>query len=122
MAVDDIVAKIAKNPLLDGVTLTGGEPFFQAEDCFFIAKAAHDNGLNVWTYTGYTYEQLLEGRDKHPGWKELLKETDVLVDGRFLLEERSLELKFRGSRNQRIIDVKKSLVADEVVLWQDRTW
>ena len=122
MAVGDIVTRLAKNPLLDGVTITGGEPFFQAEDCFAIAKAAHEKGLNVWTYTGYTYEQLLSGRDGHPGWKELLAETDVLVDGRFVLAERSLEIKFRGSRNQRLIDVRKSLASGQVVWWQEPEW
>lgn len=122
MAVEDIIARLDKNPLLDGVTLTGGEPFFQAEDCAKIAKAAHEKGLNVWTYTGYTYEQLLAGQDKQPGWKALLEETDVLVDGQFILEERSLELKFRGSRNQRIIDVKKSQAGDAIVLWQEPKW
>ena len=122
MAEEDIIARFDKNPLLDGVTITGGEPFFQAEDCARIAKAAHEKGLNVWTYTGYTYEQLRAGQDRHPGWKELLEETDVLVDGLFLLKERSLELKFRGSRNQRLIDVKKSLAADGIVLWQEPKW
>jgi anaerobic ribonucleoside-triphosphate reductase activating protein len=122
MAVEDILRKMEKNPLLDGVTLTGGEPFFQAEDCAKIARAAHEKGLNVWTYTGYTYEQLYQGGEKHPGWKELLDETDVLVDGRFLIQERSLELKFRGSRNQRLIDMQKTRAAGEVVLWQPPQW
>ncbi len=122
MAVEDIVSRFTKNTLLDGVTLTGGEPFFQAEDCAKIAMAAHEKGLNVWTYTGYTYEQLLAGQGKHPGWNELLSQTDVLVDGRFLLEQRSLEIKFRGSRNQRLIDVQKSLKAGEIVLWQEPKW
>ncbi len=121
-AVEDIIARLSKNPLLDGVTITGGEPFFQAEDCYRIAKAAQEKGLNVWTYTGYTYEQLAAGLDHHPGWKELLEKTDVLVDGRFLLEQRSLEIKFRGSRNQRLIDVKKTLAAGEIVLWQEPKW
>ena len=122
MAAEDIIAKLLKNPLLDGVTLTGGEPFFQAEDCHRIAKAAHEKGLNVWTYTGYTYEQLTAGQANHPGWKELLGETDVLVDGRFLLEQRSLEIKFRGSRNQRLINVKKTLESGKIVLWQEPEW
>jgi anaerobic ribonucleoside-triphosphate reductase activating protein len=120
--VEDIIAKLSKNPLLDGVTITGGEPFFQAEECFRIAKTAHEKGLNVWTYTGYTYEQLTAGQDQHPGWKELLEETDVLVDGRFVLEQRSLEIKFRGSRNQRLIDIKKTLAAGEIILWQEPKW
>lgn len=72
--------------------------------------------MNVWTYTGYTWEALWE--ENAPEKIALLKETDVLVDGPFLLAERSLELQFCGSRNQRLIDVKKSLAAGEVVLWE----
>lgn len=121
-AVEEILLKIKKNPLLDGVTLTGGEPFFQAEDCAKIAAAAHDQGLNVWTYTGYTYEELLAGQAAHSGWKELLACTDVLVDGRFLISQRSLELRFRGSRNQRLIDMGKTRAAGKVVVWQEPVW
>lgn len=72
--------------------------------------------MNVWTYTGYTWEALWEENDAEK--LALLKESDVLVDGPFLLAERSLELQFCGSRNQRLIDVKKSLAAGEVVLWE----
>ena len=120
--IEDILHKMDKNPLLDGVTLSGGEPFAQAEDCARIAAEAHQRGLNVWTYTGYTYEHLIAGEEKHPGWKALLNETDVLVDGRFLLEQRSLELKFCGSRNQRLIDMKKTRAAGHIVLWQPPVW
>lgn len=75
-----------------------------------LAAEVHKLGLNVITYTGWTYEQIIDGLDSHAGWRELLAETDVLVDGRFLLEEKSLAILFRGSRNQRTIDVKRSLV------------
>ena len=91
----EIIAMMDANPLLDGVTLSGGEPFCQSGACIEIAAAAHLKGLNVWCYTGYTIEEL-EG---HP----LLNEVDVLVDGRYMEEQRTLELPFRGSRNQRII-------------------
>ena len=91
----EIAAMMDANPLLDGVTLSGGEPFCQPGACIEIAAAAHLKGLNVWCYTGYTIEEL-EG---HP----LLNEVDVLVDGRYMEEQRTLELPFRGSRNQRII-------------------
>lgn len=113
---EDILAAAAENPLLDGITLSGGDPFLQPVPCLALAEGAHKIGLNVWTYTGYTWEALLEENDAEK--LALLKETDVLVDGPFLLAERSLELQFCGSRNQRLIDVKKSLAAGEVVLWE----
>ena len=113
---EDILAAAAENPLLDGITLSGGDPFMQPVPCTELAKGAHKLGLNVWTYTGYTWEQLFEEND--PEKLALLKESDVLVDGPFLLAERSLELLFCGSRNQRLIDVKRSLENDSIVLWQ----
>ena len=106
-ALDDVEAKFSKNPLLDGVTLTGGEPFCQAAACAELARRAHARGLNVWTYTGYTYEKLRDMAASDPDVAALLDATDVLVDGPFLLSERSLELDFRGSRNQRLIDLGK---------------
>lgn len=113
---EDILAAAAENPLLDGITLSGGDPFMQPVPCLALAEGAHKIGLNVWTYTGYTWEALLEETDAEK--LALLKETDVLVDGPFLLAERSLELQFCGSRNQRLIDVKKSLAEGKVVLWE----
>ena len=108
--VGNLIAEMRKNPLLSGVTLSGGDPFAQAEPFAVLAAEVHKLGLNVITYTGWTYEQIIDGLDSHAGWRELLAETDVLVDGRFLLEEKSLAILFRGSRNQRTIDVKRSLV------------
>ena len=108
----EIVARIRKNPLLDGVTLSGGEPFCQPEACAEIARAARALGLNVWGYSGYTYEELLQGTEAQ---KALLRELDVLVDGRFELEKRSLECRFRGSSNQRLIDVPASLEAGHAI-------
>lgn len=114
MTVDEVILKMLSNPLTDGLTLSGGEPFAQAGDCLTIAKAAHKHGLNVWAYSGWTYDDLLtEGTDDQ---KALLQELDVLIDGPFVLEQRSLSLIWRGSSNQRIIDVKASLAAGEVVL------
>ena len=108
--VGNLIAELRKNPLLSGVTLSGGDPFAQAEPFAVLAAEVHKLGLNVITYTGWTYEQIMDGLDSHAGWRDLLAETDVLVDGRFLLEEKSLAILFRGSRNQRTIDVKRSLV------------
>lgn len=117
---EDILAAAAENPLLDGITLSGGDPFMQPVPCLALAEGAHKIGLNVWTYTGYTWEALLEENDAEK--LALLKETDVLVDGPFLLAERSLELRFCGSRNQRLIDVKKSLADGKVVLWEEPSY
>ncbi len=117
---EDILAAAAENPLLDGITLSGGDPFLQPVPCLALAEGAHKIGLNVWTYTGYTWEALLEENDAEK--LALLKETDVLVDGPFLLAERSLELRFCGRRNQRLIDVKKSLAEDKVVLWEEPSY
>ena len=117
---EDILAAAAEKPLLDGITLSGGDPFLQPVPCLALAEGAHKIGLNVWTYTGYTWEALWE--ENAPEKIALLKETDVLVDGPFLLAERSLELRFCGSRNQRLIDVKKSLAEDKVVLWEEPSY
>ena len=99
--------------------MSGGDPFFQAEGFARLAKAAHEVGYNIITYTGYTFEELLAGLEAHKGWDALLRETDILVDGKFILEERSLSLQFRGSRNQRVIDVSASLKAGKAV---EREW
>ncbi|MCL2866966.1 MAG: anaerobic ribonucleoside-triphosphate reductase activating protein [Clostridia bacterium] len=112
----DIIRFIQKNPLLDGLTLTGGEPFSQSEACLEIAKEAHLMGLNVWGYSGYTYEELM---NLSPS---LLNELDVLVDGPFIQNQCSLSLLFRGSANQRIIDIAKTREAGQVTLWQQPKW
>lgn len=108
---EEIIQTFRKNPLLDGITLSGGEPFCQSEACLQLAEAAHAAGLNVWAYSGYTFEELLAGKAE---WKRLLEEVDVLVDGPFLLEKRTLECRFRGSSNQRLIDVQASLKENRV--------
>ena len=113
---ENILKAIDQNPLLQGVTFSGGEPFLQAEAFAELGAEIKKRGLHLVTYTGYTFEQLLAGME-NPGWRELLAVTDMLVDGRFVLEERSLNLLFRGSKNQRLIDVPKSLEKGEVVLW-----
>ena len=109
----EIIGVMNRNPLLAGVTLTGGEPMMQPQACLDIARAAHAAGKNVWCYTGFTFEALL--READPDRMALLRETDVLVDGPFLLAQRSLDVRFRGSRNQRLIDVQKSLSQGKTV-------
>ena len=114
--VEVLCQKMAGNPLTEGLTLSGGDPFLQAGECALLARGAHERGLNVWVYTGYTYEKLMEEGD--PSRMELLRETDVLVDGPFLLARKSYDALFRGSDNQRLIDVGKSLEIGRVVLWE----
>ena len=117
---ETILRQVRENPLLDGITLSGGEPFCQPEACRALAEAARDLGLSVWCYTGYTWEKLMQEAD--PARLALLEAVDVLVDGPFILAQKSLELKFCGSRNQRLIDVKKTRQAGQVTLWQPDGW
>ena len=113
-----ILKAIGENPLLQGVTFSGGEPFFQAEAFAELGAEIKKRGLHITTYSGYTFEQIISGIEAgKTGWKELLSVTDLLVDGKFIIEEKSLNLLFRGSKNQRLINVPKSLDAGEVVLW-----
>lgn len=114
--VEELLERMRSNPLTDGLTLSGGEPFEQPEDCLLLAQGAHESGLNVWSYTGYLFEFLRDQGTE--AQKALLRELDVLVDGPFLLEQRTLSLPWRGSRNQRVIDVPKSLENGDVVLFQ----
>jgi len=118
--VDMILGIVRFNPLSRGVTFSGGEPFAQAEGFAEIARALHETGnYEVASYTGYTFEQLLHGT---PEQQELLRQLDVLIDGPFIQAEKSLELAFRGSRNQRIIHVPKSLAAGEAVCITSGRW
>ena len=110
--VEDVISELKKIKNQNGITLSGGDPVCQADACYEISKAAHEMGLNVWCYTGFTYEQMLLNSKA----RRLLEQIDVLVDGKFLQEEKSYDIYFRGSRNQRIIDVPKSLEAEQVVL------
>ena len=116
---DMILGIVRFNPLSRGVTFSGGEPFAQAEGFAEIAKLLHTGAYEVASYTGYTFEELLNGTE---GQKELLRHLDILIDGPFLQEEKSLELAFRGSRNQRIIHVPKSLEKGEAVCITSGRW
>lgn len=110
--IDNLLEMIKKNPLLDGVTFSGGEPLIHTVPLTELAKECHKLGLNVISYTGFTWEDLMKNK-RH--FADYLKQVDVLIDGPFKVELKSLCLSFRGSSNQRIIDVKKSLESDKLV-------
>jgi anaerobic ribonucleoside-triphosphate reductase activating protein len=101
-----------------GVTFSGGEPFLQAAELAEVAQAARQMGWDVVTYTGFTYEELIE--DANGGIKALLSASDILIDGRYVHALRDIGLKFRGSSNQRIIDVTKTCEEGQIVLWNER--
>jgi len=103
-----------ENPLLDGITFSGGEPTMQMDAVLALSKLIKDDGLNIVLYTGSTYEAL---EDADPIlFHELLSLVDYIIDGPFVLEKRSLSLPFRGSTNQRIIDVQATRKKREIVL------
>lgn len=110
---EKIISQIKKNPLLSGITLTGGEPFLQIPQALELARAAKNFGLNVWCYTGFEFEKIPSQA------AELLKFIDVIVDGEYIDALRDLELQFRGSKNQRIIDVGKTLSAGKIFLYEE---
>ena len=116
VTVGSILAQAKRNPLLDGITFSGGEPFEQAGAFAVLAQEAKKLNLDIMTYTGYTYEYLLKNPSRHRGWDALLDETDILVDGRYESDKRNLLLKFRGSENQRMIDVKRTKAENRIVL------
>ncbi|WP_125980412.1 anaerobic ribonucleoside-triphosphate reductase activating protein [Loigolactobacillus iwatensis] len=115
---DQIIADLAQ-PYVQGLTLLGGEPFLNTQVCLALVKRVrqefgHDK--DIWSWTGYTWDELQqESADK----KELLSLLDILVDGRFIQAKKDLTLQFRGSSNQRIIDVPASLATNKVVIWKD---
>lgn len=108
--IQDLIEDVRNNPFIEGITFSGGDPLERAEEFGYMAKEFKAMGLNIWVYTGYTFEELLS----EPKYQELLKNIDVLVDGEFK-EEQKGEYKYRGSANQRIIDAKKSLRRKKVI-------
>lgn len=112
---EDILAEIDKNPLLSGVTFSGGEPFCQPESLCELAQGVKQRALGLMIYTGYTYEQLCDMAAQNPAVGGLMQLADYIVDGRFELAQRDLTLAFRGSRNQRVIDVQKTRDSGAVV-------
>lgn len=114
MSVDEIVGIVEENGF--DVTLTGGDPLFQAEAILPLARELHGKGYGIWCYTGYTYEAV--ARDA--SISRLLEYCDVLVDGPFVIAERDVHLTFRGSANQRLIDLHASTPGN-IRLWEPDT-
>lgn len=109
--IENLLTEVQENPLLDGVTFSGGEPFCQAKELAQLGRKIKslDFNLDIITYTGFTFEYLLKNANEYNGYLELLKVSDMLVDGKFEKDKQSYDLVFRGSSNQRFIDCKKSL-------------
>jgi anaerobic ribonucleoside-triphosphate reductase activating protein len=117
ISVAEILAAIKANPLLSGLTLSGGDPFTQADPCAVLAEHVRALGLSVMVYTGYLWEDLLAAGN--PAWRRLIEAADILVDGPFIQAQKNIDLRFRGSANQRLIDVPQSLAAGRVICWAD---
>ena len=103
ISIQEIINDFLNNPLLSGMTFSGGEPFLQAESLVLLANIVKKTGKTLVTYTGYTYERLLELGKCNPSIIHLLELTDILIDGPFQISQRDLQLSFRGSANQRIL-------------------
>ena len=112
--IQDILSEITANPLLDGITLSGGEPMLQVKPLIEICKEVKAMGLNIVVYSGFTYEEILKDAKK----KELLQLCDMLIDGKFEQDKKSLALLYRGSANQRLINVQESLNQGKVIEYQ----
>lgn len=115
MQDQEIIDVVEKTKLLKGVTFSGGEPFLQAKAFAMLGKRFREKGLDIMTFTGYTWEELMSMGETEPEVLELIRVTDYLVDGPFVEAQKDLNLAFRGSKNQRVIDVAKSLEKSQVV-------
>lgn len=104
--------EIKQNPLATGITFSGGEPFIQAESLAILARKLRSENYNLWSFSGFTYEKLLENAEH----RRFLEQLDILVDGPFVIKHKTLDLAYRGSSNQRIIDVQRSLKEQRVVV------
>ncbi len=124
MSVEEVFEKICSNPLVTGVTFSGGEPFCQAVSLAQLGRKIREklDGVDIACYTGFTFEELLDKSHSDAGIKELLEVSDVLIDGPFVCGKTSMDAAFRGSFNQRILDVPASLSAGAAVWTSDGNW
>ena len=116
--IESLLERIKSNPLLDGVTFSGGEPLCQLKPLIPLARAIKEMHLTLWCYTGFTFEELIDGAEGFftaEEIREFLKYVDVLVDGPFIDNQRDLSLTFRGSGNQRLIDIPSTLAEKKII-------
>ena len=119
-SIDRLLEEIDKDPLLAGVTFSGGEPFCQPEGFLELAKGVKERGLNITSFSGYTFEQLEDMAAENIAVRDLLDMTDILVDGPYIKAQRDLTLQFRGSGNQRVIDMNRTRAEGHIVIWQQQ--
>lgn len=112
--IKKLITKMKSNPILKGLTICGGDPFYSSQDVkeFIIQVKNELPNFDIWIYSGFTYEEILQDKDM----ADLLSECDVLIDGPFIEAQKDLTLKFKGSTNQRIIDIKKSTIGNIVLI------
>lgn len=118
VSIDRLLEEIDKDKLLAGVTFSGGEPFCQAEAFAELGRRVKERGLNITVFSGYTLEELIEMAEGKSDIRELLELTDILIDGPFVNELRDLTLQFRGSSNQRVIDMNETRKTGETAIWK----
>ena len=116
--IDELISKIKRNPLLQGITLSGGDPLYQVNACLELVKKVKElnSDLDIIIYTGFTFEELAINFKKNNDLLSLLKLSDVLIDGKYEDSLRDLTLRFRGSSNQRVINLKKTFLEEKIVL------
>lgn len=121
MTLEEVFNKYSDHQYIDGITLSGGDPFFQLEEMYQLIKLTREKrpDLDIWVYTGYTFEELIALAETNKLYLEVLKNIDVLVDGKFILKQRDISLQFKGSSNQRLIDVQQTLKNKDIVLILD---
>lgn len=117
LSIEKLVREISSNKLISGVTLSGGDPIMQSEECLELARLLKAKEYDLWLYTGFLYEDIMSG-SQGVAAVELLSVCDVLVDGPFVESLHDYELKWRGSKNQRLIDLQKSSKAKMPVFWE----
>lgn len=116
-SIEELAEEIRSNKLISGVTLSGGDPLLQSEACIELARRLKDTGYDLWIYSGFLYEDIMSGAQGEAA-VELLSLCDVLVDGPFVEDLHDYELKWRGSTNQRLIDLRKSREAGVPIFWE----
>lgn len=113
--IEKIYDAAMKNPLLQGITLSGGDPIYQVSGALKLVNLFKNTDLDIMVYTGFTYEELLEMSKNNEDLQAFLQKIDYLVDGKFDINKKDIGLKFRGSSNQRIIDIKKTILNNKII-------